>query len=175
MGKSTAKSTYSTLSQKFSFNKATGKNISLTTPPVDNFPGNGGSFGLVNGAVSDKGLNSIEWLGWLGTDMDAKIDFGKQETISMVNVHTLDQKPARYYKPGYIEAFGSLDGISFTSLGKTSEFQPGKDNMGNMTISFLQVSTHYLRVLAKSPGTIPDGQPGAGNPARMLIDEIQAN
>jgi hexosaminidase len=165
----------STLSQKFSLNKATGKNISLTTPPVDNFPGNGGSFGLVNGVVSDKGLNSIEWLGWLGTDMEAKIDFGKQENISMINVHTLDEKRARFYRADYIEAFGSLDGISFKSLGKTSEFQPSQDNMGNMTISFSQVSMRYLRVLAKSPGTIPEGQPGAGNPARMLIDEIQVN
>jgi hexosaminidase len=170
-----AKISYSTLSQKFSFNKATGKNISLTTPPVDNFPGNGGSFGLVNGAVSDKGINSIEWLGWLGTDMEAKIDFGKQENISKVNVHTLDQKRGRFYQPGFVEAFESSDGVNFNSLGKTSLFQPGQDNMGNMTISFSQVSTRFLKVLAKSPGTIPDGQPGAGNPARMLIDEIQVN
>ena len=169
------KNVYSAVAQKFSFNKATGKNITLTTPPVDNFPGNGGAFGLVNGAISERGLNSVEWLGWLGSGMEAKIDLGKQIKITRVSVHPMDQKRARFYQPSFVEAFSSLDGINYVSLGKVSSFQPQQDNTGSMSLSFTETNIRFLKVLAKNPGIIPDGQPGAGNPARMLIDEITAD
>jgi len=164
----------STVTQNFQFNKATGKKITLTTPPAVEFPGNGGAFGLVNGALSERYGNFSEWLGWPGGDMEAVIDFGEQETISKINVHTLDQKRGRYYAPAYIEVFTSANGTDFTSIGKTSSFITDHDNIGNMTISCAPIATRYIKVFAKNAGTIPEGQPGAGNQARMLVDEIQA-
>lgn len=165
----------SSLTENFRFNKATGKKISLTTLPSNNFPGNGGAFGLVNGAQSQKGINSDEWLGWQGADMEAMIDMGNPDTLSEVSLHVLDLHRNRCYAPSAVEIFGSSDGILFSSLGKTSIFRPEVENMGIMSISFPPVLYRYVKILAKNYGTIPEGQPGAGNPARLLTDEIQIN
>jgi len=163
----------SSTTQEFNLNKATGKKITLTNPPAVEFPGNGGAFGLVNGALSKKYGNFSEWLGWPGGDMEATIDFGKQENISKVSVHTLDQKRGRFYAPAYVEVFVSGNGTDFKSVGKTDAFVLDQDNIGNMVISFTSAPARYIKVFAKNAGTIPEGQPGAGNAARMLIDEIQ--
>ncbi len=161
------------IAASFSFNKATGKNIVLATQPAIEFPGNGGAFGLVNGVVTSKTTDFSEWLGWVGTDMEATIDFGKDETLNKVSVHTYDQKRGRYYQPVSVEVLSSTDGINFTIIGKTSDFIPDHDNLGTMTVLLSAISTRYIKVRAKNTGTIPEGQTGTGNPARMLIDEIQ--
>jgi hexosaminidase len=161
--------------QKFSFNKATGKKISLRTLPGDRYPGNSGAFTLVNGAMSETGINSDEWLGWSGGDMEAVIDLGKEEQITNVNVHVLDQKRSQIYSPSYLEAFSSVDGINFTSLGKTTEGVPQSSNMAMMNIQFSSVTTRYIKVIAKNYGKIPEGQPGAGGAAWLFCDEIGVN
>jgi len=159
--------------QKFLFNKATGKTITLTYPPAVEFPGNGGAFGLINGAITEKTGNFSEWLGWVGTDMEAVIDLGKEQTVSKIGIHTYDQRRGRYYQPLFMEAFISTNGKEFSSVGKTSQFLPDHDNIGYMNVGLQATVTRFVKVFAKNAGTIPDGQPGAGNPARMLIDEIQ--
>jgi hexosaminidase len=163
------------ITAEFHLNKATGKKITLTTAPAVEFPGNGGAFGLVNGILTEKYGNFSEWLGWSGSDMEALIDLNKEDSISSINIHTLDQKRGRYYQPAFVEAFASSNGIDFTSLGKTAVFVPDHDNIGSMTLHFPVTAIRYVKVFAKNSGIIPDGQPGAGNLSRMLIDEIQMN
>ncbi|HEY4877435.1 MAG TPA: family 20 glycosylhydrolase, partial [Puia sp.] len=161
--------------QKFSFNKATGKKVSLTTAPSDKYPGNSGAFGLVNGAVSETGINSDEWLGWSGGDMEVVIDLGKEQQVNNVNAHVLDQKRSQVYPPAYLEAFSSIDGINFMSLGKTTEAVSQSSNMAMMNIQFSSVIARYIKVVAKNYGKIPDGQPGAGGAAWLFCDEIGVN
>ncbi|HEX4373580.1 MAG TPA: beta-N-acetylhexosaminidase, partial [Puia sp.] len=161
--------------QKFSFNKATGKKISLTTVPSDKYPGNSGAFGLVNGAMSETGINSDEWLGWSGGDMEAVIDLGKEQQVTNVNAHVLDQKRSQVYPPAYLEAFSSVDGINFTSLGKTTEAVSQSSNMAIMNIQFSSVAARYIKVVAKNYGKIPEGQPGVGGAAWLFCDEIGVN
>jgi hexosaminidase len=158
--------------QKFSINKATGKKIELSAQPLDNFPGNGGAFSLVNGAVSDLGINSYEWVGWQDSDMDALIDLDRMDSVSKITVHTLEQKQGRFFQPAYVEVFLSSDGKEFRSMGKTDKMIPEKEHMGYMTIEFPPSSARYVKVKAKNPGIVPEGQPNAGNKARILVDEI---
>ena len=173
--KSHAMKEISTLTQKFFINKATGKKITLTYPPLDNFPGNGGAFGLINGAISDRGINSFEWLGWQDTDMEALVDLGSLDSVVSVNLHLLEQKQGRFLKPSFLEVFVSEEGNQFRSIGKTDSWLPANDNMGNMKIDFPVTQARYIKILAKNPGIIPEGQPYAGSRARILIDEIQVN
>ncbi len=166
----------SILTQKFSINKATGKKITLASPPLDNYPGNGGAFGLVNGARSEKGINSPEWLGWRGTDMETIIDFEKEESISKVGVHACNTGGSRVYPPAIVEVFISDDGQNFSSLGSNTQFeQDASGTSGNITISFGAIKTRYIKVVARNYAKIPEGRTGAGDPALMLIDEISVN
>ncbi|HLY70662.1 MAG TPA: family 20 glycosylhydrolase [Puia sp.] len=161
--------------QKFYFNKATGKKISLKSLPADKYPGNVGEFGLVNGAMSETGINSEEWLGWNGGDMVAIIDLGKEEQITGVNAHFIDQRRSQVYPPAFLEAFSSADGINFTSLGKTTVAVAQALNMIMMNIQVSPVAARYIKVVAENYGKIPVGEPGAGNPAWLFCDEIGVN
>lgn len=163
------------LMQKFSFNKATGKKASITTPPNSKYPGQGGAFSLVNGVYSNKGLSYPDWLGWIGDDMEATVDFGKTTSFDSVKMHTLDQNGSWVYLPQYVEVFTSSDGSNFTSAGKSSTFTKDTLTMGWITIPTPKQSSRFLKVVAKNYGMIPDGKPGAGNPAWLFADEIQVN
>jgi hexosaminidase len=166
-----------TLQQKFYLNKATGKKISLTTEPSGTYPGNVGAFGLINGALSGKGFNSREWLGWLGTDMEAVIDLLKPVAVSSVNVHVLNQSQSQIWLPASVEVFTSTDGKTFASAGQSSNFE--KDNSGFATgyykVGFSPVVVRYIKVVAKNHGIIAEGNRFAGSRAWVFADEIQVN
>ncbi len=171
----TSKIMGSWLKQKFSFNKATGKKISLTTEPTKNYPGDG-AFTLVNGVQNEKGLGrSREVLGWTGDDMEAIIDLGANETISSAVVHSLTSGGSWVYPPQYAELFVSTNGQTFTSVGKSDTFEKTTGSNGVIKLSFTPVSTRYIKVLAKNLGKIPDGKQGAGNKAWLMADEIEVN
>jgi hexosaminidase len=165
------------IEQKFYFNKATGKKITLATAPANNYPGNGGAFGLINGAYSEKGIGSPEWLGWSGPDMEATIDLITPVKFSSVSIHTMEQNGGWVYLPASVEIFISKDGKKFTSAGTTAIFQ--KDNSGYasgyMKVGFQPVTARYIKVVAKAYGKIPEGKPGAGNNAWLFVDEIQVD
>ncbi len=160
---------------QFSFNKATGKKISISKKPNEKYPGQGGAFSLVNGIWSDKGLSHPDWLGFIGDDIIATIDLGKSQQVSTVKVHTIDQNGSWVYLPQYIEVLLSSDGKKFTTAGRSSEFVKDTLTMGWMTVNFKAAGARYVKVVAKNYGLIPDGKPGAGNKAWVFADEIQVD
>jgi hexosaminidase len=164
----------STTRQEFVVNKATGKEVKLTAEPAKNWPGNGGAFGLVNGAASDKGISSSEWLGWQGKNMELVIDLGTAQPLTNVQCHLLEQKGSWIYLPASVEAMVSADGNSFTSFGKTSNYTATSMGMYNALING-SATARYIKIIANSFGTIPDGQAGSGNQAWLFADEVQVN
>ncbi|MFT3827933.1 MAG: beta-N-acetylhexosaminidase [Chitinophagaceae bacterium] len=164
------------IKQQFSFNKATGKKISITNKPADKYAGQLGAFGLINGARSAKDINSPEWLGWEGGDMEASIDLLSSQNISNVSLHVLEQKGSWIYLPGDVEVQVSDNGKDFRATDKNIAItKEAGTNMGNISISFSPVTTRFVKVIARNYGIIPDGQPGAGNRAWLFVDEIAVN
>ena len=161
------------IEQPFFFSKATGKKISITATPNERYPGQGGAFSLVNGVYSSKGLSHPDWLGFVGDDIEATIDLGKNETIDSVRLHTLNQNGSWIYLPQYVEAFASTDGTTFTSVGKSSDFRNDVLTMGWITVSGNKQPARYIKLLAKNYGLNPDGKPGGGNKAWLMADEMQ--
>jgi hexosaminidase len=158
----------------FNINKATGKKITLTMPPSKGYPGNGGAFGLVNGVVSEKGINSAEWLGFgEGQDAEMVIDLGKEQEVSSVKIHTLDQQGSWIYLPESMEILTSNDGVNFSSIAKSKNFTDDKNRMKFLEATFAKTTYRYIRVWVKNFGQIPSGQPDAGNQAWLFIDEVQ--
>jgi hexosaminidase len=162
------------LNQHFSkiirFNKATGKKITLASAPAAQYPGNGGAFGLVNGVVSTKGINSAEWLGFNGTNLEAVIDFGKAESFSTVTLDMLAQEGSWIYKSPLTEILVSDNGKDFKLIEKfplTSD-----DTQQQVVLKFPSQTARYLKLIAHNDGTIPNGKPGAGKPGWLFVDEI---
>jgi hexosaminidase len=168
---------FSEVQQRFSFNKATGKKITLTNEASKNYPGDG-AFTLVNGVQNEKGFaRTKEFLGFSGIDCEAIIDLGSLQSISSVIIHALTRQTSWIWQPRSAEVFGSADGTTFTSLGTTNDFIQSKSPTGNglMSISFNTTSVRYIKVLVKNWGVILEGSAGAGNKAWLFVDEIEVN
>jgi hexosaminidase len=158
----------------FDINKATGKKVTLTMPPSSRYPGNGGAFGLVNGVVSEKGINSTEWLGFAeGQDAEMVIDLGSAQEITEVKVHTLDQQGSWIYLPESMEVSTSNDGVNFSSVSQSKNFVDDKNSMKYLEANFNKTNCRYVKVWVKNLGQIPSGQPGAGHQAWLFLDEVQ--
>lgn len=168
----------SSVTQKFFFNKATGKKITLTTSADKKYPGNG-AFTLVNGVQNEMGLNrSTEFLGFSGTDMEAVIDLGKTTDVSKVIVHILEQNGSWIYLPSQVKVIFIPD-IDFTENdlknfpSTTKRVDPVEDKAAK-TISAENIQRcRYIKVTVKNFGIIPSGNAGAGNPAWLFVDEIE--
>jgi hexosaminidase len=163
--------------QKLFFNKATGKKITLKTEASKNYPGDG-AFTLVNGVQNEKGLaKSSEFLGFSGTNLEATIDFGKEEKIYEVRLHTFTQIGSWIYPPAQgINVSISNDGITYSTPEELIQtVKPDKDGIIKINFSLKHkiVSARYIKIIAKNYGIIPSGNPGAGNPAWLFVDEIE--
>lgn len=160
--------------QRFSFNKATGKKITLKELPADNYKGSG-AFTLVNGVITENRLNqSKEWIGFLGKDLEAVIDLGKAEKINKIRLNVLKQEGSWIYLPSSVEFFTSTNGIDFNSIEKLMPDANGvwKDER-QIEQQVNNISVRYIKIIAKNYGIIPTGNAGAGNPAWLFIDEIE--
>ena len=167
------------LTQNFFLNKATGKKITLTTQASKSYPGDG-AFTLVNGVQNEKGMSkSSEFLGFLGKDLDATIDLGKETEVSKITLHSLNHPGSWIYLPAQIEV-SFIPFIDTTIITKHPPIESVthvvKDENNDQTIQLPSPKTcRYIRVFAKNYGIIPAGKPGAGNPAWLFVDEIEVN
>ncbi len=159
-----------TLSQKFHFNKATGKKIVLANEASKGFPGDG-PFTLVNGVQNEKALTrSREFLGFAGKDMEATIDLEQVQPVNSIILHVLEQTGSWIYRPTSVSFYASENGTDFTLL-ETVIVPKGKRHLLYETKK--PVKARFIKVLAKNMGSIGSGKPGAGNPAWLFVDEIE--
>jgi hexosaminidase len=162
------------IEQKFHFNKATGKKITLIIPPASAYRGDG-AFTLVNGVWNEKGLaKAKEFLGFSGSDCEAVIDLGKEENFSSVIVHAYRNEASWIWRPLTVEVFLSANGKNFSSIGLTDDFTETKSGNGILKVEFITASpVRFVKVVVKNRGEIPAGKPGEGNKAWLFIDEIE--
>jgi hexosaminidase len=163
--------------QTFSFNKSTGKKITLKNEASGSYPGDG-AFTLVNGVQNEKGMaRSREYLGFSGADCEAVIDLGSSGKIKTVTVHTLRQEGSWIWQPLTVEVFVSDNGTDFTSVGLTDDFIIKKKGLetGIMKVEFAEKQTRFIKIKVENWGDIPSGKPGAGHKAWLFISEIEVN
>lgn len=165
------------VSQKFYFNKATGKKISIVNPPSKSYSGNG-AFTLVDGVQNEKGMSkSSEFLGFNGTNLDVTIDLGKETEVSKVTLHVLKQTGSWIYLPKKVEVtyIPYIDTTVVTRhppLESVSIDINPDDDMDKIEIK-KEKTCRYIQVKAFNYGIIPTGKPGGGNPAWLFTDEIE--
>jgi hexosaminidase len=157
----------------FSFNKATGQAITITPEASKTYPGNGGNFGLVNGVKSENGFNSPEWMGWSGKTVTITLDLEKEQSIGTVNLYVWEQQPSWIFLPEKITlqiAGDQTDGALIT-LNQPANGWPDKRKIsipipGNTAAKTITLTLYPVM-------KIPDGNPGAGKPAWVFVDEVE--
>jgi hexosaminidase len=160
------------VSVNLSFNKATGKKVTLKEQPSKNYPGDG-AFTLVDGIINERGMSrSREFIGYNGNDAQVIIDLGTAQQINTVTVHTLNAAGSWIYPAQKIEVALSKDGKSFQPAGSSAEFIKTNSGNGKLQVTFSPVSSRFVKVDIKNLGMIPDGKPGAGENAWLFLDEV---
>ena len=137
-----------------------------------------GAFTLVNGIQNEKGMSkSSEFLGFNVTDLDATIDLGKEMDVSKITVHVLKQTGSWIYLPSQVEVtyMPYIDTAVITRHPPleiiTVDVNPN-DDLNKIEIK-KEKFCRYLHIRVKNYGIIPAGNPGAGNPAWLFVDEIE--
>ena len=167
----------SVVTEKFHFNKATGKKITLTKAASPNYPGDG-AFTLVNGVINEKGLGkSREFLGFSGDDCEVEIDLGNITDVKNVIVHGLTEKGSWIYPHKNIELKISNDGENFNdvSFDVATEIVGNQHLRTSLILKDEKTTTRYLKITIRNYGTIPSGMAGAGHKAWLFVDEIEVN
>ncbi len=167
---------YKHIIRTFTFNKATGKNITITTSPSATYPGNVGATGLVNGLVSDRGFNSPEWLGWLGKNMEAVIDLGETQAVSRVVVNVWKQEPSYIYLPRSVTVYTSTNGTDWDNASTNLPVNGNWADERKISVPLkAATAARYIRIIAENVGTIGAGKPGAGRQAWLFVDEVEVH
>lgn len=160
--------------QKFKFNKATGKKITLTEPASRKYPGDG-PFTLVNGIVNEKGMGkSKEFLGFDGTDCEAVIDFGKEEEFTGIRVYVFEHRDSWIYPPSAVTFYTSNDGRNFTEIkdGESADIA-SNETVKKIDVFFSKKKARYIKALIKNFGIVPEGNPAAGHKPWLFVHEIE--
>jgi hexosaminidase len=115
-------------------------------------------------------MRSSQFLGFLGNEVEAVIDLGKEEKISELILHAFEEKDSWIYAPKKVSFYMSNDGKNYSLIENVFNFS-GKHNLV-FKISVNQTA-RFVKIIADNFGLIPSGNPGAGNEAWLFVDEIE--
>jgi hexosaminidase len=157
--------------QVFRFNKATARPITLSVPPHERYNA-GGAFTLVDGITAQARRVNTEWLGWK-EDVAITIDLGRVQDIAHIGIGALSEPHAWIHPPEQVTIMHSLDGANFLPFAAIERPRNAKGR--TRFAADRRVTARYVHLKVKSAGAIPDGFPGAGNPAWLFLDEVEVH
>jgi hexosaminidase len=163
-----------TLSIDYLIHKATGKSYAMSRTP-ERYNG-GEATALTNGLTG--GLKTWNnWVGLVNHDLDPIIDFGQPTDFSKVTTHYVNSKGSWIHPPTAIAVFSSNDGMEFKLLASVviDAARMTGNTVETVTLNTPKAKGRYLKLVAKTAGVIPAGQPGAGNGAWLFLDEIMVD
>jgi predicted alpha-1,2-mannosidase len=151
-----------------------GRTIKLNTQYSPNYAG-GGAFGLIDGVRGTENFHSETWQGYEGDDLEAVIDLGSVQKLTMINASFLQNVPSWIFYPASIQYFVSTDGNDYKEVYNAANV-PAKDGplegIKEYEAKLDGVETRYIKVIARNVGICPEWHVGAGGKAWLFVDEI---
>jgi hexosaminidase len=158
--------------KQFDINLATGKPVTLATPPAGNYAPPT-LWGLTNGVAGSPCYNDGQWFGFSGTDLGATLDLGTPQRISAVGTNILNYHWQKMWAPTGLVFSVSSDGVTYQEVYRQADFPINGINPVRARIA--PVQARYVRVRGTNQGVIPAGAYGAGGKAWLLLDELLVN
>ncbi|MBP6697865.1 MAG: family 20 glycosylhydrolase, partial [Flavobacteriales bacterium] len=153
------------------FNKATARGIQVDPAPNERYA-EGGPFTLVDGITAGTRRVSYEWLGWREGEVSITVDLDSAQDLRYLGIGALNEPSSWIHPPEAIDISTSLDGITFEKQGNA----PIKASDGRREFAVVKpCKARYVRYVINALKTIPTGQPGAGEPAWLFLDEVIIN
>jgi hexosaminidase len=160
--------------ERFLVHAATGRKAVLASPFSEKFPA-GGEPALTDGLLGSKDLNDGRWQGFEGPDLDAVIDLGSARTVRRIAVRCLQNINSWIFLPSSVEFAVSADGRTYETVGQIGNDVPPQ--LADVVIKGFEAAfgarrVRFIRVIARSIGTVPDWHFGKGGRAWLFADEI---
>jgi hypothetical protein len=135
----------------------------------------GGDLALTDGVRGGKDFRTGPWQGYQGQNFEAVVDLGRVRQVSRVGAGFLQDSRSWIWMPREVVFELSEDGRSFEQVASVANDVSDRTEEV-LTKDFASAITprraRYVRVRAKTYGTIPQWHAGAGGSAWIFIDEI---
>lgn len=159
-----------TLQLDLNFSGATGAQVK--SPTCNNEI----AYVLTNGVRGTEKHTDFEWAGWHNRDAEFVIDLGTVKPVNNVTVGTIANTHICAVAPRRINVYASQDGNEYTLINSVElpdeiVFHKGA-NIHDVKMNDLGAEARYLKVVAESPGVIPDGFARATAPTWIYLDEV---
>lgn len=164
---------YRIFSQGMKEHLAFGKTIKMISPDTSDINGEKLKM-LVDGKRGSHDYDN-NWVNFAGKNLEVVIDLGEIKKVRKIG--------SGYYQlgfwlrllPTHVEYYTSTDGQHFDLVKNIVNTLPIDQYGGYLrefNTEFTPRDARYIKVHAHSMGNTPGSHPGAGRPARMLVDEI---
>ena len=134
----------------------------------------GGLKALIDHQRGGENFRTGSWQGYYGVDLIATVDLGQSKRINRLAGSFLQEVYSWIWMPTEVEYFVSDDGKNFRSVGKVKNEVP-IDADGAMIQEMAvrpRTNARYVKMVAKTIGTCPEGHVGAGQKAWIFCDEF---
>ncbi|MFB9864397.1 beta-N-acetylhexosaminidase [Rufibacter immobilis] len=156
-------------SKKVDMHKAFAQSIKLVNAPHRSYTA-AGALTLVDGQQAANSFNNGQWLGFLGTDVEAVIDLKEKQRINSITSSFLQTKNDGIHLPARVEYAISKDGKKYKTVKVFSEM-PDKPGVfkEELVATVPNKKVRYVKVTAQNArsGAKPDEKKGW-----LFTDEI---
>jgi hexosaminidase len=161
-----------TASVRYNFNKATGKNYSMSATP-ETYSGSN-PHALTDG-IRGTAKTWGKWVGLSGKDFDPVVDLGEKIKFSSVSTHFLASQEDWIFAPRSVEIFISDDNLVFKSVGSETIVAENytQNSVETVEIEFPETTARFVKMVVKNFGKITAPHAGAGENAWLFLDEIE--
>ena len=135
----------------------------------------GGKLALVDGLRAPLNWRIGGWHGYRETDFQATVDLGAVQPVRRAGAGFLQDVRSWIWMPAEVTIAVSEDGITFHEVATLSSDVDDRDEevvIRDLTADLEEIEARYVRVHARSYGTIPDWHPGSGERAWIFVDEV---
>ncbi|MCM1110435.1 MAG: glycoside hydrolase family 20 protein [Clostridium sp.] len=156
-----------------SFNKATAREVTLLTPPSNQYRAKLGAT-LSDGKFGAESFNTGDWVAWVGNNMEILVDLGEEETVSTVSFNANVNTDNWIFDFRSIDVLLSEDGKNFTSVAREDNptLESPLNEIVNHTLTFPARKARYVKIVGVPENKIPSWHIGKGNTAFVFVDEI---
>ena len=161
----------------FLVHKAVGNLLHLnsTYSTYDPAYAGGGPLGLLDGLRGSENYKDGRWQGYQGQDLDVVIDLQQTTEIKRISVGFLQSSYSWILMPLRVQFWISADGDHYTLAEEVPTTVDPKEEgtiVRDFTAEFKDLTTRFVRVVAKNAGKLPAWHHAAGGEAFMFADEI---
>lgn len=163
--------------EEFSFNKATGKPVTLLQPTHRSYTYEGAPT-LTDGLKGNHNYRTGRWLGFAGNDFEAVIDLQNPVEVSQVSFNTCVEKGDWVFDARGITISTSEDGKHYTEVFNEqypAMTEKNPNQIYHHELNFSPVKARYVKVKALVEHSMPDWHGANGYGAFLFVDEITIN